>query len=306
MLLLLAALPSIWWDGGPQTAPQLREAGITAIRVPAAQRDAWKNIAGIAVETANLDGAVKLEPPAVDYRINRAGATAAPWLNSNGWRFLRNPGGRFYYEARGEQSALAAAEAFAFGADAMVHSDEAGLKPLGAMLRFLGSLAASDLPPVADIGFVDDGSADAGEVMNLMVRGNLLFRAVPPGDKSSRITVRLADLPGEDAKNPPMAAHEIRARLTDDRRSVRIYGTEVVVTRLFASGGRLRVMLLNYAGAERKVAGVRVRVLGRFERRQAAVEGSPDAPLIDYAAAGDATEFTLSELKTLAVIDLIR
>ncbi len=38
-----------------------------------------------------------------------------------------------------------------------------------------------------------------------------------------------------------MVAHEVRAHLTDDRRSVRIYGSQVVVGRLYGSVRTLRV-----------------------------------------------------------------
>jgi len=76
------------------------------------------------------------------------------------------------------------------------------------------------------------------------------------------------------------------------------------VARLYGAGGRVRVALLNYAGAERKVNGIRVRVLGQFPGHKLAVAGDPNAELTDYAADADATEFTLPELKTYAVIDL--
>ena len=46
------------------------------------------------------------------------------------------------------------------------------------MLTFLEGLPAVDLPPVADLAVVDDGSAITGEVMNLLARRNLLFQVV--------------------------------------------------------------------------------------------------------------------------------
>ena len=98
----------------------------------------------------------------------------------------------------------------------------------------------------------------------------------------------------------------IRANLTDDKRSVRLYGSLVVVARLTGSGDRLRVQLLNYAGAERKVDGLRVRVLGKYEKHKIMAAGSPNEELLDYTVEPDATEFTLPELKSYAVIDLSR
>jgi hypothetical protein len=64
--------------------------------------------------------------------------------------------------------------------------------------------------------------------------------------------------------------------------------------------------LLNYAGAARKVDGLRVRVLGSYPKHQVAAAGSPGEELLDYTVDKDATEFTLPELKTFAVIDLLR
>jgi hypothetical protein len=49
-----------------------------------------------------------------------------------------------------------------------------------------------------------------------------------------------------------------------------------------------------------------VRVLGRYEKHHLAAAGSPQEELLDYTTERDATEFTLPELKTYAVIDLSR
>jgi hypothetical protein len=164
------------------------------------------------------------------------------------------------------------------------------------------------MPPVADIGFIDDGTPAAGEVMNLMVRDNLLFRIVPAPDPKVKINVRLGskEYPAEEAKNPGAVAHSIRANLTDEKRSVRIYGSVVVVARLTASAEHARVQLLNYAGVERKVNGIRVRVIGQYSKHQVSAADSPGAELLDYTVESGATEFTLPELKSYAVIDLSR
>ena len=313
MLLFLAAvLPGLLWDEPPDTAPALREAGITSIQVPAAQAGAWKATEGLSVQTVDLRNAVKALAPTVLYRQNQASATRSPWLVTNGWRFLRNPQGRFQYDVKGAQAALAAAEAFCFGGDALVHPDHAGLKPFTEMLDFLRGLGEAGNGAVADIGFVDDGSATAGEVMNMMVRDNLLFKLISPPKRNQDSGVKLAvqlgsrDFPLEDAKNPGMMAHEIRAKLTDEKRSIRVYGSAVVVARLTILPNGLRVHVLNYAGAERKVDGLRVRVRGRFPKHRLAAAGSPQEELLDYMTDEDATEFTLPELKTYAIIDLSR
>jgi hypothetical protein len=307
-LLALVLLPGLLWDEPPTSVGVLREAGITSIYVPAEGYNAWKLAGQFAAQPADIRDAVKLPAPGVQYRTNVASATSAPWLVANGWRFLRDTRTRFLYEAQGTQAALAAAEAFCFGGSVLVHANRAGLKPFAEMIEFLSGLGESDTAPVADIGFIDDGSAAAGEVMNLMVRNNLLFKVVSGTDPQLKLTVRIGskEFPRTDASNPSMMAHEVRARLTDERRSIRVYGSEVVVARLTALPDGLRVHLLNYAGAERKVDGLRVRVLGQYPKHRLAAAGSPRAELLDYSADADATEFTLPELKTYAVIDLSR
>jgi len=103
-----------------------------------------------------------------------------------------------------------------------------------------------------------------------------------------------------------MVAHEVRANLTDEKRSVRIYGSAVVVARLTAAGDRARLHLINYDGASRKVQGIRVRVLGQYPKHHLSLADGAGVELLDYSVEPGATEFTLPELKTYAVIDLSR
>lgn len=308
MLLWLAALPGLFWSGTPDTAPALRDGGIAHIAVPAAQAESWKGVTGVTVEIADLRKAVKLQPPTVEYRIDQASASRAPWLDSNGWQFLRQPQGRFYYDVKGAGAALAAAEAFSYGANALIGTDAAGLKPFAQMLDFLRGVSGEPMPAIADIGFIDDGSDVSGEVMNLMLRHNLLFKIVSAPDGRLKLNVRIGskEYPAEQAQDPGAMAQVIRANLTDEKRSLRIYGSAVVVARLAGSGGHVRVQMLNYAGAARKVDGIRVRVLGSYPKHQLAAAGSPGEQLLDYTVDAGATEFTLPELKTFAVIDLSR
>ena len=303
-----AALPVLFWSAAPDTAPALRDAGITHIAVPAAQAESWKAASGITVETADLRKMVKLEAPGVEYRVDQASASRAPWLDSNGWQFLRQPQGRFYYDVKGAGAAIAAAESFSYGIAAFVSTDSAGLKPFARMIAFLRSVSAEAMPVVADIGFQDDGTDVSAEVMNLMLRHNLLFRTVSSPDPKLKLNVRIGskEYPAADAQDPGAMAQIIRANLTDEKRSLRIYGSPVVIGRLTGSAGQVRVQLLNYSGAGRSVSGLRVRVLGNFPKHQLAAEGSPAAQMLDYAADAEATEFTLPELKTFAVIDLSR
>jgi hypothetical protein len=308
MLLALAVtLPTLFWDAPPDTAATLREAGITEIRLPAGRLNAWRSVTGISVSADPAD-AVHLLTPGVNYRMDEAGATRAPWLLSSAWKFLRAPQGPYYYDSPGKASALAAAEAFSFDVAPSIRTDAAGLKPLAQMLEFLRAVDRPEMSQVADIGLVDDGTPATGELMNMLLRDNLLFRRLSAPDTHLKVNVRLGtkEYPVADAKNPGMMAKTIRANLNDDNRSLRIYGSLVVVGRVARSPNGLRVHLLNYDGTSRQVNGLRVRVLGRYAKYHLASAGSPGEELLDYTLEDAATEFTLPELKTYAVIDLTR
>ena len=302
LLLLAALLPGVYWDAGPATADALREAAIHAIVVPRANADAWRGVPGVSITTEDPAARVQLASPGVNYRINEASATQAPWVDANGWRFMRTASGRFFCDAPGGASAIAAAEAYAYSADVLIHTDAEGLKPLGRMLSFLDGLPRAGVEPLASIGFIDDGSAAASEWMNLLVRRNLLFRIVPEHDRHYRFLVKSST----QAQDPNLAVQEIRGRLTDAKRLLRVYGSEVVIARLTGPPRHVRVHLLNYAAARRDVAGVRVRILGRYPHHQAAVEGLQDAKLLDYSLDRRSTEFTIESLPSYAVIDLWR
>ena len=308
ILFLAAVLPTLFWDKGPETAQSLRQAGHVQIAVAAGQLDAWKGVSGITAEAADVEGREKLMPPRVDNRANQGSASRSPWIDTNGAALLRKPQGKFYYDVPGPQAAVAAAEAFAYGIAATIRTDAAGLQPLAQMFEFLRGLNRDPLPGIADIGFIDDGSAAAGEVMELMIRNNLQFKPIASADKNLKVNVRLGtpEYSLEDAQNPNVMAQKIRTKLTDEKRSLRVYGTYIVVGRLTGSGGRARVHLLNYGGVARKVIGVRVRVLGRYAKSQLANAGLPGQQLLDYTLESNATEFTLPELQTYAVVDLSR
>jgi hypothetical protein len=306
MLLCLAVLPVLFWDSPPETAGQLKEAGITQIAVPRGSESSWQSQKELAVRSADAQDAVKANKPGVEYRVNEASASRSPWIDANGWQILRQAKAKFYYDAPGPAAPLAAAEAFMYGADAMIHTDAAGLKPLAGMLSFLGKLKPLDLPPVANIGFVDDGTEEAGEVLNLMTRRNLLFRVVEKPDPKLPLNVQIGTpkYSKDDAADPYTFAQRLRSELSDEKRSLRIYGSEVVLGHLNGNSKQMRVHLLNYASASRPVRGIRVRVLGRYPKHEVNAFGLDGTSLADYVAAADATEFTLPELKSYAVVDL--
>jgi hypothetical protein len=248
--------------------------------------------------------AVSLPVPKVEYRINEASATRSPWIDANGWQLLRAPARRYYYDVPAASVALAAAEAFAYGAKANIHTDAEGVATFNRMLQFLREIPERDLPALANIGVIDDGSEDTGELMNLLSRRNLLYRILTAPDPHLDLNVRLGskEYPKSDAADPSGLAQKIRAELTDEKRLLRVYGSEVVIARLMGAGDRVRIHLLNYAN--RPVTGLRVRVLGDYPDWQVAAYDKPGLKLEDFRSADGATEFTLPEMSTYAVIDL--
>src|SRR5580700_4692780 len=112
-----------------------------------------------ALSTGPADaGAVKLPVPKVEYRINEASASRSPWIDANGWQILRAPARRFYYDVPAASVALAAAEAFMYGAKAYIHTETAGAAIFERILQFLREIPErGDLPTLANIGVIDDG-----------------------------------------------------------------------------------------------------------------------------------------------------
>jgi len=307
-LLAFAILPTLFWDGGPETAPALRDAHIDSIRVPTASVDPWLKVPGIASEAGDPEHAVKLIVPGVDYLSYDASATHAPFIRSNGWRYLRSPGAQFFINAPGAAAALAAAEGYMFAAAPMIKTDADGLAPLGEMLAFLKTLPQERLPALANVGFIDDGSPASAERMNLMIVRNLLFRRLAAPDLALDLMVRpgSTDFPAAAWQNPDLLEHVVRSKLTDEKRLVRVYGSDVVIARLEGNESELELHLLNYAAAEKHAQGVRIRVLGKWEGHKLFSFGAPNAQLADYAVASDATEFTLPELSSYGVVILGR
>lgn len=279
----------------------------------AAQALIDRGVASAAPVGPEAQGFVDVPAPGIRFIPNDSQATTAPWIDSNGWRFQRGIRKARYATLPDGSAPLAAAEAFAFDVEAILNPSAADVEALGTMLTFLRSQSQPALPAFANIGIQDDGSAEMGEVLNLLTRRNLLYRVVSGNDRSLNLIVRLgtADFPQTLARNPHEFAARVRAKLGDDKRLVRVYGTSSVVAHLTGDSRRARLYLLSYSGSSRmqgrNLQPVRVRLLGRYEPTHVAVDNGPaDAQLSDVDHPGNATEFSLPPFATLAIVDLAR
>jgi hypothetical protein len=302
-------LPVIFWAQGIEKAESLKQAGIEQIAVPPDKAEEWRK-AGfnvLAVSQQELEQREKLLVPRTAGRADVASATRRPWIDANGWRFVRRPAGKFYYDLTEKgtgRAALAAAETFAYRADAILKIDPNDLPSFGKMLAFLRTLPSANLPSVADIGLIDDGSATTGEVMNLLVRRNLLFKLIPAPAPQYRVNIKLGskEYPTAEAADPNAFALKVRHQLGDENRSLRIYGTEVAISHLTSDGARARLDLLNYSG--RNVDSLRVRLRGKYGKGELKVFGIDQPRVEDYVVADGATEFTIPKLGVYAWIEL--
>lgn len=307
MFALLAALlaTGIFWDQPPETAPVLKQAGIEHIYVAPAQQQEWKQ-KGYEVNAFDASAFEKLLAPGVQYRMDVASATTVPWIDANGWRIQRDGPKKYFYDVPKGRASLAAAEAFVYGADAVIHPDREDLQMLAHMLVFVKQNQRPRLPVMANIGVMDDGSAATGEVLNLLARRNLLFKIVREPDPALNLNIRIGspEYPKQEAADPYAFAQKVREQLTDEKRLIRIFGSSVVLAHLTGDHGQARLYLLNYSN--RPVDGLRVRILGSYPHGDVAASGIADPKLADYNAGQEATEFTLPRMNTVAVIELRR
>ena len=253
----------------------------------------------------------RVPAPGVQVRADEARATSTPWVNSNAWRFQRGLRKAHYENLPAGAAPLAAAEAFTFDVSAILDPDPADVDGLGEMLEFLKPLEKPSLPPMANIGVVDSESPLMGEVLNLLTRRNLLYRVVTAPDPTLDLTVRLGseEFPVEAAVDPSAFAARVRAELGDDKRLVRIYGSNTTIARLTGDGKKARLYLLNYRQGRGQRGGgsmpsVRVRVRGRYQPRFTGHGSAPGAKLTDIDHREGATEFWVPDFRFLAVIDL--
>jgi len=304
--LVLAPLAALYWPQGLESAPALKQAGIERLCVAPDQVDAWRKagFAATAMTEEALHSLERAQAPGLLARPDLASATRSPWIFANGWRFQRQRPGRYLYDLPVGRAALAAAEVAVYGVDAVLKIEPADLEALGRMQAFLAEVPGSDLPQISDIAVVDDGTPLLGEVLNMLSRRNLLFRAVDSPSPGFRMNVLVGsrEYPKEAAADPSAFALRIRRELGDEQRTLRVYGSEVVVCRLVGDARRARLHLLNYGG--RELEGLRIRVRGAYAKGEARVAGVGEAPLQEHVVSEGATEFSVPRMGPYAVVDL--
>jgi hypothetical protein len=306
-LLVAAALPALFWEHGPETGAMLKRAGVERVCVPKKLVAAWSEAGFDAFAGDPSDPAYEhVKAPGVQWRINVASATHTPWIDANGWKFLRGPKQKFWEDVPAGLAALAAAEAFAYGANAVLRIAPSDLETMGAMLLFLGRTGNGAMPPLGDVCVADDGSAVTGEALNMLARRNLLFRIAGTPDSGCELNIRIGSpkYPLEAARNPSRFAAQIRRELTDEKRLLHIFGTDVVLGHLAGHDGKVRLHLLNYSG--RKVEGLRIRLRGVYTKAAVAAPGREPAGAVDILSEGGVTEFSLLEMGVYAIVDLSR
>jgi hypothetical protein len=140
--LFALALPCLLWTQGPETAPQLKDAGIERVCVSTGAAASWggSGVSVSPVSDAELAGREALQVPGVTGRAGLASPTRAPWVNTNGSRFLRNPDGKYRYSLPAGQARLGAAEAAAYGADALLEIDPSDVTGVGQLFTFVANL----------------------------------------------------------------------------------------------------------------------------------------------------------------------
>jgi hypothetical protein len=297
-LALAALLPSLFWNQGPETAAALKSAGIARIYVSPAKVAGWNSTGIEAIAfTPSPSACADAEAPKVQLRMDVASATNMPWIDSNGWRFLREPGRKWCYAATEGGAGLAAAEAYAFAADAVITASPAELPEFGRMLAFLRRIDRPAMPGLANFGIIDDGSDLTAEVFNLMTRRNLLYRVLKAPDPQLDL-----NLHPKDVADPYAYALEARRTLGDDKRLVRLYGSEIVIARLTGDGKHARLHLLNYS--RRPVLGLRVRLRGNWPAISLDVFSKDRTAPTDISRREGTTEFTVPEMLSYAVATL--
>jgi len=242
-------------------------------------------------------GTVKAAPPGVRYRMNIASATSSPWVDSNLWRYRRDERAKFACDVRQKSIVLAMAEAFSVQASISLQTEASQKADYDTMLAFLQSLPPGPVTRWAQVSITaDDGSFQAGEVLNMLTRKNILFSR---GNVPQTLPIAI------DSKisNAYEKMQEIREKLGDDHRVLRIFGSELTLAELAREGQRVRLHLVNYGS--RPVETIRIRIQGKYTEKnmKAYVYGVNASRLFDFVQEGDFTEFSLDRLPVYGVLD---
>jgi hypothetical protein len=293
----------VFWAGDPASASELPAAGVKRIYAPPAQVEVWKKQGVTALPESSLKEYTTVPPPKTQMRNDVAAATSVPWVDANGWRYNRGQQRAFYSSLPPGSAGLAAAEAHAYGVDAVLAPDAADLPALRSMLAFLAKAGDQRLPVMANIGVVDDGSPALGEVLNLLGRRNLTYRVVKDKAPHLDLLVRLGskDFPAEAAANPNDFAARVREKLTDDKRLLRVYGSYTVIGHLTGDASKGRLYLLNYG--RNPARDVHFRVLGSYSRVRVLDSADPKLQHSDFSLHRGGTEFTIPVIQTYTIID---
>ncbi|MCC6366894.1 MAG: hypothetical protein IT165_25515 [Bryobacterales bacterium] len=242
-------------------------------------------------------GLVKVPAPGVRYRMNMAMATSAPWVDSNIWRYRRDPKGKYFCDVRGKSVQLAAVEAYSQGVDLSLQTTPEQKEDYDAVLEFLKTVPEGPDKPWADARIAsDDGSPQAGEALNLLARRNI-FYTTQAGSHGPALRL--------DSKitNAYEYMQDVREKIGDDKRILRIFGSELTIATPTRDGKHIRLQLVNYSN--RPVETLRIRIQGHYTEKNihARVFKVAEPHLSEFVHEGNYTEFTLEELPLYAVLD---
>jgi hypothetical protein len=254
----------------------------------------------------SVEGYQTVPSPRMEMRMNQASATSTPWVDANGWRYLRGLKKALYAKLPPGMAPLAAAEAFAYGVDAILEPAPEDDAKLAAMLSFLKSVEAPPLPVRANIGVIDDGTPQLGEVLNLLSRRNLSYKVVTAPDPKLDLNIKVGSdqYPRSAIANPADFAARVREKLKDEKRVIRVFNSSTIISYVTGDEKHTRVHLLNYG--RRPSWDVRIRVLGEFSKVSLKEASNPGQQAADVLIADKGTEWTVGELPVYAVVDLER
>lgn len=245
---------------------------------------------------SDVAGYQKAPPPGVRYRMNMASATTSPWVDSNLWRYRRNPKGNYLCDVKEKSVITAMAEAFSIGVKLSLQISPKQQEDFDRMLAFLKAIPDGPTRPWVNFTVSDDGSFQAGEVMNLLSRRSIGYALAPKGDYA--LTAKMT--------NPYEAMQDIREKLGDNRRVIRLFGSELTLAEAAREGNRVRLHLINYGS--RPVDHLRIRIQGVYREPDIKVHllGPAIPKLKDFESGKDYTEFTLETLGAYGVLDFSR